>query len=326
MSFAYPGVRMRSPFVALIMVLATVLGTVSGAQAQVPDQPEVSLHYNNLLAIRVNPLGAVDYSQFSFRFRLYENDADIFKANYFGIGVLPALSPAWGRIGAIVELQPLSILRLYAQYTLVGYFGSFDFLASFPSPNVDYSDSAIDAQTATPGLQSYDTYGGELLIGATLQIKIGPVAARSLFRAVYSHYALERGDRVFYDGIVDMVIPNEGWYLTNDVDLFYLIDIDRDLQFAIGGRWTYSHAFFDDGHYLPSEAMGPRVDNDIHRLGPIFALRLDSDPNSRFDNPTLLLLAQWHLQHRWRTGADVHVAAPYVALAFIFRGDLLADD
>jgi len=37
----------------------------------------------------------------------------------------------------------------------------------------------------------------------------------------------------------------------------------------------------------------------------------------------VLVLAQWHLQHRFRTGEDVTAALPCLAVAFQFVGDLL---
>ena len=304
-----------------------LLAVPSAVRADVPPQPEVSLYYSNITAARVNPLGLVDYATFSLRGRMYVSDSDVATQNFVGIGVVPALSPAWGRLGGIVEIQPLTILRFYAQYVFVGYFGSFDLFASFPSAASDYSDTDIDQQAATPGREAYATFGGELTLGATLQLKLGPIAARSQFRAVHSNYKVERDDRVFYDQIVDTLVPNNGWYLTNDVDVFYLHDFDESFQLALGVRYTYTHAFYNGSHYEPAElALGvPLPDNDIHRLGPIVAFRLDSDPGARFDNPTIMLLAQWHLQHRWRTGADVTVGLPYIALGFLFRGDLLAD-
>ena len=45
-----------------------------------------------------------------------------------------------------------------------------------------------------------------------------------------------------------------------------------------------------------------------------------------FEKPTLLLIANWYLSHRWRTGADVTQAFPYLALAFRFEGTLWASD
>jgi hypothetical protein len=132
------------------------------------------------------------------------------------------------------------------------------------------------------------------------------------------------GDRTFYDPILDIMMPNDGWMVTNDLDIFGLIDIDQ-FNLALGARWTYSYAAYDDRHYLPGEDIGAAPSNEIHRLGPAIAFRIFSDPGAIFDQPTIILICQWHLVHRWRTGADVDTGLPYIALAFNFQGDLLAD-
>ena len=42
-----------------------------------------------------------------------------------------------------------------------------------------------------------------------------------------------------------------------------------------------------------------------------------------FNAPTVIAMVQWHVQHNYRTGADVHPAIPYVAVAFLFEGDII---
>ena len=224
---------------------------------------------------------------------------------------------------AIVEVQPLTILRLYAQYDFIGYYGTFNLFSSFDSATADSSDTAIRDRADVPGLANYATTGGILTLGATLQMKIGPIAARSLFRAAYASYDVRPGDRVYYDQLYDMLMPNHGWLVANDLDVLALFDVD-EFSFALGGRWSYSHSFFDEGHYAPGEDLTNLPETDVHRLGPLFAWTLDRDPGSSFDRPTVIVIAQWHLVHRWRTGADVNIGLPYLALAFSFEGDLFA--
>ncbi|MFK7991630.1 MAG: hypothetical protein AB8I08_36775 [Sandaracinaceae bacterium] len=306
--------------------LAVALGlwVSAPASAQVQPQPEVSLSYENVFAARVNPLGLVDIARFSLRIRLYESDSPILTQNYIGFGIVPAVSAAWGRVGALVEVQPLSILRLYARYDFMGYFSTFNLFSSFESANSEFSDTVVRDRTEIAGMENYATYGGILTAGATLQIALGPFAARNLFRAIYSSYDVRDGDRVFYDPILDVLMPNDSWIAINEVDALGLFDVD-DFSFALGLRWSYVHAFYDDGHYAPGEDPSDPPDNDIHRLGPIFAWTLMRDPGAMFDQPQIIVLAQWHLVHRYRTGADVNIGVPYLGLAFKFQGDLLAD-
>ncbi|MEM6957345.1 MAG: hypothetical protein AAF411_16575 [Myxococcota bacterium] len=298
-----------------------VLGFASQAQAQLPPQPAVSIYYQNLTGARINPLGLVNYFRASARFRLFESNSDILKLNYVGIGVVAATSPAWGRAGFLVEVQPLSILQLYAQYEMFGYYGTFNLFASFPTASADYSDSEIQSRANDPGTENYTTLGSMLTLGATLQMKVGPLAVRNIFRAIRSDFDLRNGDRVFYDQIYDMLMPDSGWIVLNDVDVLGLFDISSR-TLAAGIRWSYAQAFYNDDHRLPTEEDSPN--NRIHRVGPLLALTLRTDARARFNKPTLILLAQWHIRHRWRTGEDVSQALPYVGIAFRFEGDFLA--
>ena len=306
------------------ILTALLLALTSTAFAQVEPQAQHSVAYENLTAVRVNPLGLVNFTRVSYRFRLFESDSDILKQNYVGIGAVGAISPAWGRIGILAEVQPLTILRLYAQFEFIGNFGTFDLFASFPSANSDFSDSTIQARAEDEATEAYATTGSLLTLGATLQLKVGPVAVRSLFRAARTNYTTRAGDVVYYDQIYDMLMPDDGWMVVNDLDVLAVLN-PGTTQLAAGVRWSYSHSFYNDSHFAPGEDPNDVPNNDVHRIGPLLAWQIRNNPGARFDKPTLILLAQWHLQHRWRTGADVSQALPYVGLAFSFQGDLLGE-
>jgi hypothetical protein len=132
---------------------------------------------------------------------------------------------------------------------------------------------------------------------------------------------MQRNDVVFYDQIQDMLMPNDGWMLANDLDVLFV----SDFGLVFGTRWTYSHSFYNDGHYAGGVTPAVLPNNDIHRLGALVAYIFHDEPFTRFDKPTILLIAQWHLVHRFRTGADVSTGVPYIGLGFKFEGDLLGD-
>ena len=103
--------------------------------------------YKNLTALRFNPLGAVNEFQFGYRLQLVNRNTALFKESYLALKVHTFLNPAFGRIGPMLEIQPLAILNLQAIYNGVGYFRTFDQLQSFQSPNAIYSDDALDERT-----------------------------------------------------------------------------------------------------------------------------------------------------------------------------------
>ncbi len=242
-------------------------------------------------------------------------------ANFVGFGFLGGLSPAFGRVGLYAEVQPLTLLRLWASYELVGYFGSFNNLASFPSASADITERNLRERGAA-GTPAYNTFGGEFRAGANAQVKLGPFALRDTLRFTHSSFTVRSGDRVFYDPVTDILAPNDGWVVTNDVDLLGLVE---EIRFAVGARWSYAHSFFDQGHYNATELTGPLPDNDIHRVGLLASYTFEDNGGARFDRPTLSLLVQWHLLHRTRTGQEIDTAIPYTGIAFQFFGDLLAD-
>ena len=98
----------------------------------------------------------------------------------------------------------------------------------------------------------------------------------------------------------------------------------RSLLF--GMRFSVVQGLYPKGYYEP----GDRIDDPngpMMRLGPALGYSFHSRPGSRFDQPMLILLSQWHLTHRWRTGVDsegrgTHSAIPTLILGFTFKGEL----
>jgi hypothetical protein len=222
-------------------------------------------------------------------------------------------TPAFARVGPIVEIQPLTILNLFASYEGYGYFGTFDLLASFPSAASEYGPDQLDE------LDGEAELGSQLTLGATLQLKAGPFAVRSELRMMRPDFTLPDGQRVLYDQQYDMLVADGGWMLNNDVSAVWL----SDFGLVAGLRYSFTDAYYRDEDFLPGEDPGPADDNRLQRLGAIVAYTLDRTPGGRYSRPTLLLIAQWHLEHRYRTGQQVSRALPLLALGFQFRGDLL---
>jgi hypothetical protein len=306
----------------LAALAALFLFTASTASAQALQEgppPRHRLVYRNLLAVRLNPLGLLDDARLSYRYRLYRSESLLLRDNFVSVGLAPAFSPAYAKLGVVAELQPLSILQLWGMYELIGTFGTFRQLQSFPSAGSNFSDTELYARDALPSgdaLRPYATTGSQLTLGATLQLKVGPVVARSLFRMVRPDMALRTGDSVFYDITNDVLAPNRGWYLLNDTDVLY--QTGRGL--TVGLRWASSHAFYGAEHFTPElQTALPTT----HRLGPVVAYTFAEQDGARFNAPTVLLLVNWWLTHRYRTGVDSPQAFPYLALGFSFSGDLL---
>ncbi|WP_143195489.1 hypothetical protein [Archangium sp. Cb G35] len=306
---------------AVLTALAFLATSNASAQAlQEGPPPQHRLVYRNLMVARLNPLGLLDEARINYRYRLYRSESPALRDNFVSVGLAPALSPAFGRLGIVVELQPLSILQLWGMYEFIGNFGTFRQLQSFPSALSNFSDTELDGLDRLPSgdtRRPYSNMGSQVTLGATLQFKVGPVVARSLFRMVRPDMSLRDGNRVFYDIYYDVLAPNQGWYFVNDADVLY--QTGRGL--TIGLRWASSHAFYGPSHFSPGELQSNP--NTTHRVGPVVAYTFAERDGAQFNSPTVLLMVNWWLAHRYRTGADSSAFFPYLALGFSFSGDLM---
>ncbi|MBS1152520.1 MAG: hypothetical protein H6Q89_4218 [Myxococcaceae bacterium] len=294
-------------------VLLVLLSSAS-ALAQLLSDRGPPLHrfvHRNTFAARLNPLGLIYDGRFMYRQRLFDSPKVALRDNFLGLGLAPGASPVFGRIGVVVELQPLTILGFWAMYDYTQYFGTLNLLAEYPSASANFSDSAIRSRIPPPHI----TGGTMLTFGANLNLKFGPIVVRSQARLFAPDFKLRPGDTVFYDQISDLLLANGRFAFTNDLDLLF----QTRFGLLAGLRYNVGVPF-----YGPENA--PTVDNSTHRLGPFLAFRFFDRDGAGLNQPTLALVINWHLKHRWRTGADSPTALPYLALAFNMVGDLMPLD
>jgi hypothetical protein len=277
--------------------------------------------YKVAAAGRINPLGLFLGGAILARYRLYDSQSLALRDNYVAVGPVVFLSPAFARVGLGAEIQPLSVFQLSASYEFIGYFSSFDMLQTFPTPTANVGDAALKAN-GRAGL-NYATYGGIFTLAGLLQGKLGPIVARSNVRLFHYMLKARPGDTVYYDSTLDVMSPTRGFTITDDTDVFWV----SSFGLAAGLRYTVTHSFFSKNDFLPGEpelsGNSVYVENSpTHRLGPIIAYTFFDDDERKVNAPTLILLAQWYLRHRYRTGQEVAHGFPQIAIAFQFKGIL----
>ena len=265
----------------------------------------------NMLAARLNPLGLFNQSQFGYQYSLSESEDPLFKGTYAKLAFAPSLSPAFGRWGLLAEVMPVSVLRLSVLGEYVTHFGTFGTLQSFSNPTADFSDAKLKElrNSTDTAVKNYSSSGTAVTFGALLQGKVGDYAARINYRAIYQNTKVRSGDTAYYDILLDVLAPKEGWIHTADTDVLRL-----------DGDWTYGLR-----HTFVSTSYGAQADSlenaPTHRLGALISKKLESDPNSRISSPSVFLLTQWWLKHRFRTGAASSAALPLIALGYSFSVD-----
>jgi len=288
------------------MFSTTAMAQMVPTPEEKPDDPLVTLDYDNLLAIRVNPLGLQNYFNLFMKARLFRSDNPVLQGAHFSVGPTVVASPAFAKVGAFMQFAPVAMLELRGTYRYQYFFGTFDQIIPEDSPYADWSDSA----RRDKGDEAMSMGGHQVALQARVQAKVSAFAIRNTTRFVYNDMPLPDGAVAYYDQTPDILVPNKGWIGVNDLDMFGLYK-----AFKFGGRYTWTASFFggDDGH----------ADNVIHRLGPMITWTFFDKPGSSWNQPTLVLLSQWHIRHPNRAGQDVSQAIPYLALAFTFKGTLI---
>lgn len=278
--------------------------------------PKHRLVHRNLVAFRYNPLGLIHEGRISYRLRLFESESVALRDNFLGAGAMVQESPAFMRIGPYLEFAPASIASVWSTLQVVGYYGTFDLFQSFPSARSSYSDTTVRDLGDLD--QGYATLGLEWTIGLDLQAKAGPIVIRTRSRLVYGNYDLRVDDRVYYDQLYDMLMPDDGWMFTTDADLLYLSD---DNKIIAGLRYTGTTALYTSAHFADGEAHENL--NELHRVGPLLGYTFDLEDGAALNAPTVFLLVQWWLKSRWRTGEDTSQAIPLIGVGFQVYGDLI---
>lgn len=305
------------------VAVAALLSSSANAQMLIDrGPPKHRLVHRNTVALRYNPLGLLYEGRFMYRLRLYPSDSPTLRDNFVGIGLAPGASPAFARLGLYAEVAPASFITFWVNYEFVQYFGTFDLFQSFPSARSDFSDPAIGARGDLPAgdpQRNYRGNGTQLTLGINLQLRVlENFVIRSQLRVVRPQYNVRAGDTVLYDQFYDVLAPNGGWYLTNDLDLWF----NPKSGLIAGLRYTATAPFYTAAQFAPGE--GPSAINQMHRLGPMLGYTFFQRDGAKFNAPTVFLLVQWWLQHTYRTGQVTSQALPLLGVGFQFTGDFLS--
>ena len=312
------------------VLTALVLASFAYADDKEPPPPppkDDRLMFSDLTVFRLNPLGLETRARFGVQKRLYYSEKLVTQNNFRFIGVYPKLNPVSAHLAFGGELQPASIFNLKATIEIQKYFGILGYLQSFRTPTANFSDERLKDLRGTE--QTSTLYHASL--APLLQLKLGPVAVRSLWQFDYWMLNVRDGDTVAYEATFDTLLPDNGWTISVDNDLLF---VGRP-GLAIGVRHTWVKPVYQRKHFVDQgDKDAYDGDNEHHRIGLFAALTLRDAPQTAFNKPTVILIASWYLTHRWRTGregtdisGDVNNndfrsrAFPYLLLGFAFESD-----
>jgi hypothetical protein len=289
-------------------------------QAQPPGIERIEHHYHrwiwhNLTAVRLNPLGLANRFRTGYEMQLSDRNEPIFEESHASIQLDTEITPAFGYVGTRLEVQPVKILNFWGSYGVVGTFGGFSNTRSFPSAGADHDDDLLDD---TRDSDDYSAAGQKAVASGLFQVGIGGLVMRSNVKAQWMKFNLQGADTVFYDAALDVLVPNDGWVITNDADLLFITDWDL----IMGVRHTFTHALYREEHLLGADNL-----NTPHqRVGPaiIYTLFDDEERGSAWDKAQIVFLAQWWAKHRYRTSQSPGL--PNITIAFVQSGDFMVSD
>lgn len=306
-----------SVLTTVLLMLGLWLPAQALAQSSPPahEVPTRRLVINSLLGVRLNPLGMELQTRGGYQARLYRDERPLFRDNFLFVGAYPKISPASIKAGPVVEFQPLSILNLRLSAEYVGFFSTSGFLQSYASANADGSDTARKAGEEAG--ENYAASGARIALEPLVQMKLGPIVVRNRFALEYWRMGLRDGDRVWYEATLDTLVPGTGLTYADELDVLFM----GLPPLVLGARYSWVKPRYSSRQLAADETL--TVDNSHQRVGLLAAYVFYDEGYTAFNKPAVFFNIAWYLQHRFRTGADVSRAMPYLALGFAFQSDLL---
>lgn len=271
------------------------------------DPPRHSLVHYGFVPGRVNPLGAAVTARVAGRRSLQPANSGVLQRDtWIDLGLETTIAPNAVMGGPVLRVKPLAVLEMTAAVEPSHHFGFLGSLIGYDSPNVNFADRVRKIRNRTGDTQSAS--GVRVTLQDTLQAAVGPIAVRNITTGVFWKVGID--EPYFYEAGRDLLQPNGGWTLTNDVDTFYLAG-----PVITGLRYTYSDS--------PVGTGGPG-DRATHRLGPVLVLKLRDRGAAPvpIQHLTLFTLLQWHLRHPFRAGQSTSAAIPLFALALQWDGEV----
>ncbi|GMU03113.1 hypothetical protein KH5H1_72340 [Corallococcus caeni] len=278
-----------------------------------PSLPERRVFFTTLNVVRYNPLGLESQNRLVYQKRLFDSPSMLLRDTYASAAASLKLSPAFFKLGPVVELQPVAMFNVRAGYEYIQYFGTFGSIQSYPDSFQPYDD---DLRSKTNDA-AYGTSGHHFFVEPMLQAKVKSVALRTKLAIEYWNVSLRDGGTrgTFYDPTLDTLVPGKGWVLANDTDLLWLAG-----QWTLGARLSAVWPRYDEDTTAVEPLPGRSLPTNQHvRVGPIVAYAFDTKPGGLMTKPTVLLIAGWYLKHENRVNA-----MPYLLGGFSFSTELLS--
>ena len=193
------------PVAGILAVLVVGASGLVAEEAVPPTGPRREIRGS--IGTAVNPLGLQNGADVLWRWPLSKASHPLRSDAHLTLGLASRLSPAYERLGAFVEIAPLSVLDVRVGFEPVFYFGTFNSMLGFSGYDARFDDTARDelrAQgRATAGL------AGRAYVAPTAKIEVGRVIARAHAELEWWR-AKQPGAPFFYEPTRDILLDARG--------------------------------------------------------------------------------------------------------------------
>src|SRR5262245_23951983 len=301
-------VRVRGRPALRAVAIAVALTVATPGLARAPGW-----RWSNTAYVQLNPRALNDEIRLTLRLPFSQTPTPLSGSlsTFVGLGLGPgALRPVVG-----IELRPITPVSFGVAYLPVYYPNLVGAARSYPSPHSEYDSGVFSSPREGPS-GNHSVFAHQLFLSASVRWKADWLVGRIAVQATRYWADLPAGDRVFYDPTYDVLVDGRGWAAQSDVDL----GIQLSPAMLVGLRHTLTLAWYRDAAYAPGEPRD-NPNTPISRMGPAVRWAF-FDRSTGAECGSIFLLAQWYLQHRYRTGEAVSGAVPLLGLGFMLTGDL----
>jgi hypothetical protein len=205
---------MKAHAVTFTIVVGTLVCGLPGLRAA--DAVGWRAESHEMVAGAVNPLGLQNSFERTWKRSLSASPNPLVSDAHVSFGIADRLTPAYNRLGAWVEVAPLSVLEVRAGIEPVAYFGTFKSLLAFESYDAPFDD---DARTRRGG-EATSAVAGRAYVAPTMKLKVGRVLART--RAEFEWWKARFDGPYFYEPTRDTLLRSRGdAMVTSETVLLY---------------------------------------------------------------------------------------------------------
>jgi len=127
----------------ITIAVMTVLLITGAAHAETEGKYS-HLFLKSSFGTRYTPPGFGETMEMHYRYYYSDSDSILWKNNHIGAGIVDSISPATNEVGAFIEIEPIAVFKLRAEYLYKTFFGDFTALLPFTSEDDYYSESVLE--------------------------------------------------------------------------------------------------------------------------------------------------------------------------------------